>query len=397
MKVLMYGWEFPPNISGGLGVACYGIVHSLLENQIEVALILPGSSQPASLFPDVTALQIIQTPFLYPNMNPYIGHKLHSESNLSSDIIPQFYNHDLLSAVEHYAISAGAFAKETSHDVIHAHDWLTILAGIAAKRISNKPLIFHVHSLEISRSAEPINKVIFDIEKYGLEQADLIISVSEFTKQRMIRYYKISADKIVVVHNGLFKEQMPKQVKYPITIPKYKTVLFLGRITHQKGPFHFIEAAHKILRHRKDVQFVIAGDGDLFHSAIERVAELRLGAHIHFTLFLDREKVEHIFKKCQVYVMPSVAEPFGLTCLESLAQHVPVILSKQSGVSEVIQHTLKVDFWDIDEMASKICALLDYPALQQQLLENSAPELHQLLWTKTAKNISNVYQRLTGT
>jgi glycogen(starch) synthase len=399
MKVLMYGWEFPPNISGGLGVACHGIVQSLLDNQIKVALVLPVSALPVSLFPEVVGLEIVQAPFLHVMINPYLGHPLHSHSDKLSFATNalDIDNNDLLSAVEQYAVAAGSFAKSVHHDVIHAHDWLTILAGIAAKRISHKPLIFHVHSLEMERCAEPINQNIFAIEKFGLEQCDTVITVSEFTKQDIIRHYQIPADKIVVVYNGLFKEQIPQQVKHPIIIPKNKTVLFLGRITYQKAPFHFIEAAHKILRHRDDVQFVIAGDGDLFHSAIERVAELRLGTHIHFTQFLSREQVEHIYEKSQVYVMPSIAEPFGLTCLEALAQHVPVVLSKQSGVSEVIQHTLKVDYWDIDEMAAKIIALIDYPALQRELLENSISELHQLVWTKTAEKISHVYQRLTGT
>jgi glycosyltransferase involved in cell wall biosynthesis len=402
MKVLMYCWEFPPHISGGLGVACHGIVHGLLENHIEITLVLPGGEAPAFKFRDLPGLKILQTNSNYPWLGSYTGNTINLKCTTTDDSLhrvsmPKSNAHDLLSAVEQYAAQAENFAKDNPHDVIHAHDWLTILAGIAAKRISHKPLIFHVHSLEVERSAFPVNQMIYDIEKYGLEQCDIVIAVSNLTKNSIIQHYKINPEKILVMHNGLFKEQIRDQHADTLTIPKYKTVLFLGRITHQKGPFHFVEAAHKILRHRDDVQFVMAGDGDLFHRVVERVAELKLGTHIHFTRFLNRGDVESIYKKSQVYVMPSVVEPFGLTCLESLAQHVPVVLSKQSGAAEVIQHTLKVDFWDTDQMAEKIIALLDYPALRLQLLESSAPELHRLLWSQTAKKISHVYERLIGT
>lgn len=396
----MYGWEFPPHITGGLGVACHGIIQSLLENQIEVALVLPGFAVPTLLFPDTEMLQVLPTPFLYGMISPYGANTVQRDKLTSDTSITETHHGDLFSAVEDYARAAGSFAKTTPHDVIHVHDWLTVLAGIAARKISHKPLVFHVHSLEISRSADPVNSAIFNIEKYGLEQADAIIAVSEFTKQRIVHYYHIPAHKVTVVYNGLFKEQISKPFKEPLKeplYPDYKTVLFLGRMTHQKGPFHFVDAAHKVLRTRDDVQFVMAGDGDLFHSVVERVAQLQLGRHIHFTQFLERDQVELIYAKSQMYVMPSVAEPFGLTCLEALAQHVPVILSKQSGVSEVIQNVLKVDFWDIDEMAAKINALLDFPALGRQLTENALPELEQLLWSKTANKIFNVYGKLTGT
>lgn len=396
MKVLMFGWELPPHVSGGLGIACHGIIQGLLDNQVAVTMILPHQVGPLPHFSaNNAALKIIQIPFQNKQVSVYSEQKLFFNPMRDVPFFSIKYAQNILETVQQYASLAGVYAQITPHDVIHAHDWLTILAGIEAKKMSRKPLIFHVHSLEVERCANTINQVIFAIEKSGLEKADAIIAVSQLTKENIHRYYCIPKEKIHVVYNGLFASQICHSAHHDF-IPDYKTILFLGRVTAQKAPFHFVEAANKILKYRDDIQFVIAGDGDLLQSVIERVAELRLGRHIHFTRFLNREDVQRMFKRADLYIMPSIIEPFGLTCLEALGQRIPVILSKQSGVAEVIKNILKVDFWDIDDMVAKIAAVLNYPTLSKQLIENATPELYSLLWHKVTKSILIIYEKLLG-
>ena len=302
------------------------------------------------------------------------------------------YDDNLFYEVLQYAVLAGASASKTSHDVIHAHDWLTILAGIEAKKRSNKPLIFHIHALEPDRSGAYVDEKIFAIEKYGMQQADRIIAVSEYTKNIIIEKYGISPEKISIVYNGT---EFPSQKEHKAEKSNHhKMVLFLGRLAHQKGPHQFIEAARKILKKRKDIHFAIAGTGGMIKEMIQRVAMLRLGKYIHFTGFLDKEKVARIYRLADVYVMPSVSEPFGISTLEALSHDVPVVISKQSGVSEVLNHAFKVDFWDIHEMANKIVALVDYEALRKASLKNSEKEIKDLTWDKAVNGIINLYNVL---
>ena len=427
ISVLMYGWEFPPHISGGLGIACYGIVKGLVAHHINVALVLPqamwqgnhsesgnpailvaGPSKNTNAFsPD--ELEHLGIQYINAILTPYLTDRTYQDlkkecsgqasailrGDAALDLMVD-YGSDLISEAVRYAIQAGALASKTQHDVIHAHDWLTVLAGIEAKKISGKPLIFHVHSLEHDRSGAHLNSAIFDIEHYGLQEADVIITVSQYTKRMIVEKHGISPEKITVVYNGLLVREKQKENKilpYVSFKEKQKTVLFLGRVTYQKGPFYFLDAAYKILNERTDIQFVIAGDGDLLHDLIEYAAQLRIGRHVHFTGFLGRDWVEEIFQLSDVYVMPSVSEPFGISCLEALSYDVPIIISKQSGASEVLNHALKVDFWDIDEMASKIMALVDYPALGLELLKNSEQDLRPLSWNNSSLDIINVYQK----
>lgn len=440
-KVLMYGWEFPPRISGGLGVACYAIVKELAKKDIDVTLVLPYTVTDTIKKKNVKIVSSVQDKTdelqalkneLGSNLNikyapiitylhPYISSKdlthllgsfclkdlldILSQIALPDEIkgltldavmggagknISGLYGLNLLFEVLRYALIAGGLAKKVEHDVIHAHDWLTILAAIEAKKYSKKPLIFHVHALETDRSGLFVDKRIFAIEKYGMEQADKVITVSQYTKNIAVKYYGIDPEKIVVVHNGIYFDEMGSgnhMEKY------FPMVLFLGRVTHQKGPSAFIDMAKKILEIRSDIQFVIAGAGDLLKSMIEKVAELRIGKNVHFMGFLDPEKVKRIFKLADVYVMPSVSEPFGLSPLEALAQNVPVVISKQSGVSEALKNVLVTDFWDVNDMATKVMALLEYKALRQTSLDYSSQEAKSLTWEKTAAKIIEVYKK----
>lgn len=402
MNILMYGWEFPPHISGGLGVACYGIVQSLLDLQINCTLILPHMGN--DIAHTDPRLNIVQTKsdtgqlaiksintLLRPYQTSSSYQSLYKQTNQPTQ--KKIYGEDLWAEIHRYADQASKIATTQAHDIIHAHDWLTIMAGIQAKAISNKPLIFHVHALEVDRSGQDRCQAVFDIEKLGMEQADVVIAVSQFTKNIIIEHYHIPEEKIAVVHNGVFKPIK----KLLAEIPEFKPrtiVLFLGRITHQKGPYYFIEAAQKILAERQDIEFIIAGEGDQLPDMIEKVAAAGISNHVHFTGFLDPEAVQALYHLSDIYVMPSVSEPFGIACLEALSHQLPVIISKQSGVSEVLNHSLKVDYWDVHALAAKIIALVDFPALRQEMLQHNQKELGQLSWARAGEKIVDVYARL---
>jgi glycosyltransferase involved in cell wall biosynthesis len=447
----MYGWEFPPRISGGLGVACYAIAKELAERNINLTVVLPelvktnmanvniiscnnsalNSSLDSSL-DSAAKLNELEFESISPNIKharvaaslfPYITArdlkwlissevlqdffallaKMHlpkelkemamdtAEICMSDARITGKYGVNLLLEVFRYALVSGALAKNIEHNVIYAHDWLTMLAALEAKRYSNKPVILHIHALETDRSGLWVDKRIFAIEKYGMEQADHIIAVSKYTKQNIMQHYGIPAEKITVVHNGIYQHNALTSAQ---NTARPKMVLFLGRVTHQKGPYFFIEVARRVLEKRDDVQFVIAGTGDLLLEMIERVASLRLGKNVHFTGFLDTDRVREIYKLADVYVMPSVSEPFGLAALEALANDVPAIISKQSGVTEVLNNTLVSDFWDVDDISAKVLALLDYPVLRRVSLANEKNTLEEITWGKAADSLINVYKKI---
>ena len=421
MKVLMYGWEFPPHISGGLGMACFGIVSELAKKGVNISLVLPKTIEDIVNNDKVTILgcenysfqaessllemlndldiQKIET-LLHPyiteekylqEFSHYTDFHQHFSEHYKNVTLSGKYGHNLFAEVAQYAFAAGAIAKFTSHDLIHAHDWLTVLAGIEAKRYSNKPLIFQVQALETDRSGTNINHKVFEIEKYGLEQADRIISVSQYTKNMIVKHYGIIPEKITVVHNGIYYTDIEHQPEPAKKTQSHKMVLFLGRITHQKGPSFFLEIAKKILDVRKDVQFVVAGSGNLLTEMIEHTAGCGIGKHVHFTGFLNQETVSRIYRLADVYVMPSVSEPFGLSCLEALSHNIPVVISKQSGVSEVVNNVFKADFWDSCKMAEKILALLDYRSLQDEMIKQSKEELKKLTWENTAEKLIAAY------
>ena len=439
-KVLMYGWEFPPRISGGLGIACYAIVKELARKNVELTLILPQTvaadidhvtllgcdGLTASNEEEFEGVVNIKYPKITTYLSPYINTKnfkhllsreamqdflsllaqMHlpaalkemaraiAEAQAAGMEITGMYEVNLLTEVFRYALVAGALANDVQHDVIHAHDWLTVLAALEAKRYSHKPLVLHIHALETDRSGLWVDKRIFAIEKYGMEQADQIVAVSQYTKNNIVQYYGIPPEKITVIHNGIYCNERDSGSMDVARNNRPKMVLFLGRITHQKGPYFFIEIAKKVLEKKPDVQFVLAGTGDLLTDMIERTASLRIGKNVHFTGFLDNEHVRDIFQLADVYVMPSVSEPFGLSALEALSYDVPAVISKQSGVAEVLHHTLVADFWDTENMAAKILALLEYPALSQTSLAHTRDDLRVMCWSKTAEKIIDLYKKV---
>lgn len=426
MKILMYGWEFPPHISGGLGTACFGLTQALASQGHSISFILPkiksASSEPSHVTligsdqieidistTEETTIEIknVKIESINSSLVPYMNNvqycfqmahieRMKQENRETERSLPITmsgdYGADLMSEILRYASVAGTIAKNVDHDIIHAHDWLTIPAALEAKRISQKPLVIHIHSLEFDRSGDNVNPEVYSIERAGMEKANRIIAVSQFTKNIIVKHYGINPGKIKVVHNGVARTSSFKESH--ILKHKRKTVLFLGRITHQKGPDYFIEAAAKVLSVRKDVNFVMAGSGDMMHDMIERVASLKIGRHFHFTGFLQGKNVNRMFRMSDLYVMPSVSEPFGISPLEAMQNGVPTIISRQSGISEVVGNVFKVNFWDTKELASKILALLEYKPLREEMIKNAVSELTQITWEKAAGSVSGLYHEL---
>ncbi len=408
MRILMLGWEFPPAISGGLGTACYGMTKALVQRGHRITFVVPSLPGPdrashvslvaacdvAAAAEDGSPAGVFVRPFESP-LRPYMeqsSYGLLRESLLAS---PGPYGSDLFAELERYASAAGIVARQASFDVIHAHEWLSVPAALRARRVSGRPFVFHVHALEFDRSGGEGNARIVAIERQGVVEADRVIAVSRFTRCMIVERYGIDPGKISVVHNAVSRSDAARVTGASKPFGG-KIVLFLGRITHQKGPGFFVEAAAEVLRVLPDVTFVMAGSGDLMPQMIERVAELGLGGRFLFTGFLRGEEVERMYAASDLYVMPSVSEPFGIAPLEAMRADVPVIISRQSGVSEILHHALKVDFWDVDELAGKICAVLSYEALAREMVERSREELTAITWDRAARQIEDVYREVTG-
>ncbi|HHT52073.1 MAG: glycosyltransferase family 4 protein [Bacteroidales bacterium] len=424
MKVLMFGWEFPPHISGGLGTACYGLTKGLAKNDVEVLFVMPKASndedQTYTRIIDASAVAVDFTQphitSLYKNVSfievnsklvPYVGINQYyqlvdqmrsgsletqtSEGKRTFEFTGK-YTQNLMQEVEDYALVAAQIASEYDFDIIHAHDWLTYKAGVAARKISGKPLVVHVHATEYDRSGEDnINDIVYGMERYGMSEADAVCAVSNWTRNIVINKYHIDPKKVFPLHNAV--EPVLKEVVRKKYVEE-KIVTFLGRVTFQKGPEYFIESAKIILDRDPNVRFVLAGDGDLMHNAIERVAELGISDRFHFTGFLRGAEIDEMFGMSDVYVMPSISEPFGISPLEAMRAYVPVVISKQSGVSEVLTHAIKVDFWDVDAMADAIYGILRYPALATFLGEKGKDDVDNLRWEKVAARLKKIYNQL---
>lgn len=420
MRVFMLGWEFPPFISGGLGTACYGLTKALDQLGVNVIFCLPKMVEssfathvklltPASHLSTTTLLSELKNVkfrTIQSSLQPYstpdsyrqrIEEALRQKqaahgSNLDSAFSNgMHYSGNMYDEVHRYAALATELAAGEQFDVIHAHDWMTYPAGIAVAAISGKPLIVHVHSTEFDRSGENVNQMIYDIERSGMERADKVIAVSFFTRSIIISRYGISGEKVEVVYNGI-ERNGNGALSETDTDKDEKIVLFLGRITMQKGPEYFLQAAKKVLDVMDNVKFVMAGSGDLMHRAVEMAAGLGIGQKVLFTGFLHGEDVQKIYEMADLYVMPSVSEPFGIAPLEALNNDVPVIISKQSGVSEVLTHALKVDFWDVNEIANKIIAVLKYPPLEITLRNYGNFEARKLRWKDSAAKCLKIYE-----
>ncbi len=507
MRVLMFGWEFPPYMSGGLGTACYGMTRALAEKGVHINFVLPRmEGQDKISIPQGLSLQQASgtriqwsheeeeviwehSPVSAPIKGMAAQHRVHSvdekyllkeatasrgaavvqeiwhkhlriqpvNSTLHAYATPQSYAewqstcagsstsylydpctapltfmkqasgmiseeartqlmHVIKSTQKHtrreqgdtvlslhggygkglmeevFRYSQSVLGLDIGHiDVIHAHEWMTCPAAIVAKHLTGKPLIVHIHALESDRSGTNLNYEVAAIERAGLEAADVVVTVSHYTKTRITELYGIDPDKIVVVHNAVTREESRSHLNIPTHDSHEKYVLFMGRITYQKGPEYFVEAAKLVLSRMPNVRFIMAGSGDMLPRIVRMVAQMRMGSRFHFTGFLRGEDVDRMYAMSDLYVMPSVSEPFGIAPLEAMSYDTPVLISRQSGVAEVVQNALKVNFWDIRSMADKICAVLSYPSLAKEMTKQCHEELQHIRWENAATKLIDVY------
>ena len=423
----MFGWEFPPHIAGGLGTACEGIVKGLAYNGVETLFVMPSASgdedQSATTIINASDVAVdtasstvdefldkVKFVHIGTNMIPYVGPEEFSSiveeerRRQSEDFRIQYgmkykfsgkYGTNLMEEVARYAMVGGTIAMQhkDEFDVIHAHDWLTYLAGIAAKELTGKPLVVHVHATSYDRGDEKyIDTRILDIETRGMLAADRVVTVSNLTRSIVINKYHIDPSKVVTVHNAVdFSGRENLSVERGV---KDKVVTFLGRITFQKGPEYFIEAAAKVLKRTDNVRFVMAGSGDMMNRCIKYVARLGISDRFHFTGFLRGKDVQKMFALSDVYIMPSVSEPFGISPLEAMRTNVPSIISHQSGAAEILKYAFKVDFWDVDAMADCIFGLLKYPALSSFAAKQGYDEVNRLKWNVATAKLKTIYESL---
>jgi glycosyltransferase involved in cell wall biosynthesis len=408
MKVLMLGWELPPFFAGGVGMVCYNLTKALCEQGIEVTYVMPFG--PRMIRSDY--MKILVADHLFPRLrfqlkevDTFLGAygtpesyneelKTYLAGLTPSDRAKALYGPNVFQEAFLFALKVKKIAMLEEFDVIHAHDHWTFPAAVVAKKATGKPLVVHVHITEFDKSGGlSVNQKVYDMEREGMHAADLVIVVSNFIKQRIMNDYGVPEWKIRLVHNAAEPVQ---DVYHDASKIKEsdKIVLFIGRITLQKGPDYFVEAARKVLEKDQDVKFIMAGSGDMLPRMIERTAELGMADRFIFPGFVSREEVAKLNKIADVFVMPSVSEPFGIVTLEAMAQETPAIISKQSGVSEVLEHVLKVDFWDINDMASKILAVLHYSSLNNELKQHGAIEVRNMTWDKPAAQCINIYGEL---
>lgn len=400
MKVLMFGWEFPPYNSGGLGVACQGLARALAAQNIELVFVLPkrlgNFTEPFRFrFADVPGMSIAEINSL---LVPYITSGKYRL--LINGLKPDGpYGDTLFEEVRRYGLLAKQIAETEDFDIIHSHDWLSFEAGIGAREVSRKPLVAHVHATEIDRTAGNPNEHIYQLEKRGVLAADSVISVSEFTKRVLVNEYGVNSGKVHVVHNGISQVSPEKGENLYSGIARlkklgYKIVIFVGRITIMKGPDYFLHAAKKVLDYNPRVLFVMVGSGDMEGAMMREAAALGISNKVLFPGFLRGAELSSVYRSADLFVMPSVAEPFGLTSLEALAHGTPALISKTSGVSEVLKNALKTDFWDVEDMADKILSVVRYQSLHDELATNGARDALSCNWENAANECIGLYNSL---
>jgi len=409
-KVLMFGWEFPPYNSGGLGVACLGLTRSLVKKDIEVDFVLPYKfdlkyDHLNFLFADSQASISIETFNKYHNLiSPYSLLKTLNfwQENWKIDFSPdlEFFKQDIFSQVMSYAQKTADLIQGREFDLIHAHDWLTLPAALVAKEKTDKPLIFHVHATEYDRAGDDFeHSKIYQVEKKGLEVADKVVAVSNYTRQILIDKYGGNPAKIEVVHNGIdyfLEKNAEKDNELISNLNQFKQmgrqiILYVGRLTRQKGIEFLLEAMKNVKKINPKALLVIAGSGDMEEELIFKSAKYALSSQVIFAGFMRDEKLRALYKIADLLVMPSVSEPFGLVALEAAIADTPIIVSKNSGASEVLNHSLKVDFWDVEKMAEVILGVLRYPILSSQMRKFSDQEVKRLSWDKAANQVEQVY------
>ena len=433
MRILFITWEFPPLISGGLGTACYGMAQALLRTGLALDLVLPTLEEAyfplrepedadrlpvALLEPDrylerrltettesgerMEALGLSPYPETYLTPGFSFGRFWSSvpwSRTVSREVVLQTIQAslagpgDLFSKVQELTAKSIRLYRKLDFDLIHVHDWLTFPAGVVLKKLTGKPLVAHVHATEFDRAGGAGNERIHRIEHAGLSQADLIITVSRYTSEMIVDRYQISSERLRVVHNAHTFDSGPTESR---RIFKGPLILFLGRITIQKGPDYFLEVARLVLKKHPEARFVMAGAGDMMTRLLHRSAVQRMGPRFLFTDFLNRRQVDQILSAADIFIMPSVSEPFGIVPLEAMAHGTAAIISKQSGVAEVLVNALKIDFWDLDQMADAVNELIENPGRRLALAQAGREEVLAIKWDEAAQSIRQIYRELGG-
>ena len=415
MKALMFGWEFPPHILGGLGTASYGLTKGMWEcGDMDITFVIPkpfgdedktfahiiGASQVPIAWRDVNRDYVEQRigrlmdPDLYFRLRDHIYADFNymRTNDLGALEFSGRYPDNLLEEINNYSIVAGVVARTLDFDIIHSHDWLTYPAGIHAKQVTGKPMVIHVHATEFDRSRGKPNPTVFGIEKDGMNHADHIITVSNHTRDIVINNYGVDPAKVTTVHNAV-TPLTDEQKDVPEHKSKDKVITFLGRITMQKGPEYFVEAAAKVLKNNHNVRFVMAGSGDMMDKMIQLAAERGIADRFHFPGFQRGKQVYEMLKASDVYVMPSVSEPFGISPLEAMQMGCPSIISKQSGCAEILDNVIKTDYWDIDAMADAMNSIITAPAMYEQLRQDGLEEVNKITWDKAGQKVIDIYKR----
>ncbi len=414
----MFGWEFPPHILGGLGTASYGITKGIAQNgDMDITFVIPkpwgdepkdyakiiGANCTPVAWRDVNwdyvqgRIGNVMDPQLYYDLRDHIYSDFNymNTNDLGCIEFSGRYPDNLLEEINNYSIVAGVIARTIPCDIIHAHDWLTYPAGIHAKQVTGKPLVIHVHATDFDRSRGHVNPTVFNIERDGMIHADHIITVSNLTRRTVIEHYGIAPEKVTTVHNAV----EPLSQEYLDIKPPHKhdkVVTFLGRITMQKGPEYFVEAAAQVLHKMHNVQFVMAGNGDMMEKMINLAAKRDIADRFHFTGFLKGKQVYEMLAASDVYIMPSVSEPFGISPLEAMQMGVPSIISKQSGCAEILDNVIKVDYWDTNAIADAVYSILMYPAMYNQLRDHGRDEVGRIVWKKAGAKIIDIYKSLVN-
>lgn len=408
----MFGWEFPPHILGGLGTASYGLTRGMAQQEdmhITFVIPKPHGDEDQSFLKIIGAcnVPIVFKENNWQHVNNRIGNFMHPDEYfwLRDGIKYNFnriftndlgcvdfsgrYPDNLIEEIGNYEAVASVLAHQMEFDIIHSHDWLTYPAGVFAKQISGKPLVIHVHATDFDRSRGQVNPTVYAIEKRGMDMADHIMTVSELTRKIVIEKYHQDPRKVTTVHNAV--EPLAEADSFRKTPRKDKVVTFLGRITMQKGPEYFVEAAHRVLQKTKGVRFVMAGSGDMMQAMIDLVAQRGIADRFHFTGFLKGRQVHEMLAESDVYIMPSVSEPFGISPLEAMQVGTPTIISKQSGCAEILAHAIKTDYWDIDAMADAIYSIVKYPAMYESLRNLGRDEVNNIKWYDAGLKVRSIY------
>lgn len=419
MRALMFGWEFPPHILGGLGTASYGLTRGMaMQEDMDIVFVIPkphgdedqsflkiiGACNTPVVWRDVSWEHLesrfgsYMSPQDYYNMrdNIYADFRYLYTNDLGCIEFSGRYPDNLMEEINNYSICAGVIARTEQYDIIHSHDWLTYSAGIHAKNVSGKPLVIHVHATDFDRSRGNVNPQVYAMEKNGMDHADHIVCVSNLTRDTVISKYHQDPRKVSTLHNAV--EPVSKQIEeiQPVRNTNQKVVTFLGRITMQKGPEYFVEAAGRVLQKTDKVRFVMAGSGDMMNAMIRLVAKRGIADKFHFPGFLKGNQVYKMLKSSDVYVMPSVSEPFGISPLEAMQVGVPSIISKQSGCAEILNYAIKTDYWDIDAMADAIYSIITYPAMYEFLKVQGKKEVDEIKWEYAGLKLRALYDRILG-